>query len=118
MSQVSVDIDSSPKCFGVHWWQRSDAQVIQQFQDWGFNGIKNLQREGIRVNGNAARRKVIAMAQRQDCFFYFKGSYDANLDADAQIYSFNYSSYTGDLTDADPAVDKWAPHFAGWSGHK
>ena len=115
---MDVTIDDSPKCFAVHWWKRSLEEVTGTLESWGFNGIENLKREGGHINGNAARKEVVAMAEKQGCFYYFKGNYDWNVDADAQIYSFTYSSYTGDLTNADPDVDKWAPHFAGWSGHK
>ena len=110
----NVSIDDDPKCYAVHWWKRTDAEVIGTSQSWGFNGITNLKREGGHINGNAARKEVVAIAKKQDCKWFFRGSYDWNVDADAQIYSFNYSSYTGDLHDG---TGDWKT-FAGWSGHE
>lgn len=114
MSEIDVNVDDSLRCMAVHYWQRTDEQVRQQFSEWGFNGIKNLQREGPHLNGNAARKEVVAMAKKQDAKWYFRGNYDWSAVADAQIYSFSYSSYTGDMHDG---TGDWE-YFAGWSGHK
>ena len=118
MNDINVSLDGDLHCFAVHW-QRSLDEVKGQMEAWGFNGIKNLQTEGGHINGNKARTEVVAMAKKHDAKYYFKGNYDWNGDIphDAQIYSFDYSSYSGDLTNGDASKDDYLNYFAGWSGH-
>lgn len=109
---IDVNVDDSPKCFGVHF-NVPNNEAENQFKLWGFTGIKNFKKLRV-LNGNTARTEVIASAVKQDAKYFFRGSYDWNIGNDAAIYLFNYDSYTGDLIDGDNDTIKFA---ANWSGH-
>ena len=105
------DVDNSNLCFGVHW--NTALHIAKaQFEDWGFNGIREFSKESV-VNGNDARNDVIASAKKQNAKYFFVGSYDWGATADSAVYKFRFSSYTGDLIDGTGDAE----YSAAWSGH-
>lgn len=109
---VDVNVDDSLKCFAVHWSiDIKDAE--KHFSDLGFVGIKDFKKNKV-LNGNAARKKVVSSAKKQDAKWFFQGNYDWNVTDDSAIYEFNYSEFTGDLIDGSGDYE----YAANWSGHK
>ena len=113
MSNIDVSVDDSLTCFGVHWNTSLNA-ARDQFEKWGFKGITNFAHFAGPLNGNDARKQVVAEAKRQGDGhkYYFVGNYDWGVTRDSAIYKFNYSGYAGHLSDGS---GDWE-YFAGWSG--
>ena len=108
---MSEDLDNSNLCFGVHW-NVPIKNAIEQFDKWGFNGIREFSKQSV-VNGNDARNDVIASAKKQNAKYFFVGSYDWGVTDDSAVYKFRFSSYTGDLIDGGGDAE----YSAAWSGH-
>ena len=104
------DIDNSNLCFGVHY-DKPVEEAQEQFRIWGFNGIRSFTKERA-MQGNDARRVVIAEAKKENAKWFFIGNYDASIGNDAAVYRFRFTSYTGDLQDG---TGDWK-FYAGWSG--
>ena len=108
---MSADIDNSNLVFGVHW-NVSLADAKRKFSDWGCNGIHEFTKERV-MNGNEARKEVVANAKSQNAKYLFVGNYDWGTTADSAVYRFRITSWTGPLIDGTGDV-KFAVN---WSGH-
>ena len=111
-NEVNVNINDDLKCFGLHYQIDLD-KAKKHFEDEGFQGISNFNLL-YPIGCNDGRKKVIAIAKRQEAKWYFRGEWDYSA-AGCGIYEFSYKGFVGELQNGDE--DTWG-NFAGWSGHQ
>lgn len=111
MSNVNVSISNDLTCVGVHW-NTTIEKAIKQFEDWGFRGISNFEKVEV-LNGNAARKMVVQIANRQNIRYFFVGNYDwaGDIPHDSAIYRFDYQEYVGNTTSSAKGTERFAGYI-------
>ena len=104
-----IQIDDDPVCFAVDYHEDLN-EAKAHFENWGFDGITNLEVVNNSIGCNDARVAAINAAKEQGAKCFYVGNYDCTIGRNCILFKFNYEGYHGSK---NPQNAGDAPYFIG-----